>query len=523
MNMFARVLNCNIHLRSCHRFINNQSNSKDKIQWLKPAGYETNISVYSPVAKCNVPFILRNKDYLTWYACGPTVYDSAHIGHAATYVKTDIIRRILSDHFNMNVIMVMGITDIDDKIITRAKEMNINYKVLAEQYENEFRHDLKQLNILEPNLYCRVTEYIPEILSFIESILRKRCAYPGRMGSVYFNTTEYGIYGKLANPSPNNPHPEKRSPLDFTLWKESKPGEPCWESPWGPGRPGWHTECSAIASKYFGKCIDVHSGGIDLAFPHHENEETQSCCVHGVEQWVNYWIHCGHLNVHDVKMSKSLKNTISIKELLKTHTSNEFRMLCLLSHYSKGIEFTNEVMQTAASTLYKIINFLADCRHYISGKYNYSVDEVSLLHSLNETKDLVNTSLSNDFNTAQALHAILKLIDTASKMFYGSGKATTTNSRNIVPIVIVSDYILNTLSKLGISANTAKRDWTTEKVNEIIEQFVEFRNTVRQESLSMDNQNEALLSACDHVRSKLLSCGITIKDNKNNSIWHLRK
>nr|CAD7452792.1 unnamed protein product [Timema tahoe] len=327
--------------------------TQSSAKWILPSGHDTNIYVYNCITKKKVPLILRNPNYASWYMCGPTVYDSAHIGHAwyvycsskfsmyNCYMKFDIIRRILCNHFNINVIMVMGITDIDDKIIHRASELGEDINTLTRRFEAEFHEDMAKLNIKPATIITRVTDFVPRIISFVQEIVDKGNGYVTVDGSVYFDTSQFDRYGKLfpvsMDEEPAQPMVDKKSPLDFALWKGAKPNEPSWLSPWGSGRPGWHIECSTMASAMFGRTMDLHSGGVDLLFPHHENEEAQSCVHHGVSQWVNYWLHSGHLHLKgDTKMSKSLKNTISIRDFLTKFTANEFRVFCLLSRYRNG-------------------------------------------------------------------------------------------------------------------------------------------------------------------------------------------
>ncbi|KAG7202847.1 hypothetical protein KM043_009998 [Ampulex compressa] len=520
MNTSRKIMKTRV-LWVCQRFMNVEAKDRKKPQWFKPVGYQTNIAVYNPITKCKVPLTLRNKNFLSWYMCGPTVYDSTHIGHAATYMKADIISRILSNYFNINVLSVMCITDIDDKIIQRSKAKNQTFDELARHYENEFLTDMDSLNIKRPYLCCKVSKYVPQIIQFVEKIIAADYAYVTKDGSVYFDTGKYDKYGKLSTPFPESPHAEKRSTLDFALWKGAKEGEPYWECPWGRGRPGWHIECSTIASAVFGSSIDIHSGGIDLAFPHHENEEAQSCCYHNVDQWVNHWMHFGHLNLKgDVKMSKSLNNTISIQEYLKKYTSNQWRMLCLMSHYRNGIEFTDVVLNNAISILNKIENFLSDCENYITGHSNLDTkDEVFLLQCLDTTKDKITSVLADDFNTPRAVQAVVNLIDHGNKMFQNR-KDKISGSRNVVAVAAVSQYISNLLSTFGFSHVKSMND---NKIENVMEHFMKFRSIVRNAALDKDIKADVLLNACDEIRFNLSTCGIIVKDIKKVSTWSVNK
>uniref|UniRef100_A0A8B9JN53 cysteine--tRNA ligase n=1 Tax=Astyanax mexicanus TaxID=7994 RepID=A0A8B9JN53_ASTMX len=289
-------------------------------KWIKPAGYDTGIKTYNSLSRQKEPLVLAKEGVATWYSCGPTVYDHAHLGHACSYVRFDILQRILTRVFGINITHVMVITDIDDKIIQRGLEENISPLVLARMYEEEFKKDMMALKVLPPAVYMRVTENIPQIVAFVERIISNGHAYATDQGDVYFDTQSIGSrYGKLVNFGNAAEAPgvkDKRDPRDFALWKASKPQEPYWESPWGRGRPGWHIECSTIASSVFGSQLDIHSGGIDLAFPHHENEIAQCEAYHKCDQWGNYFLHSGHLHLKgsSEKMSKSLKNYITIKQ-----------------------------------------------------------------------------------------------------------------------------------------------------------------------------------------------------------------
>ncbi|XP_011502686.1 PREDICTED: probable cysteine--tRNA ligase, mitochondrial [Ceratosolen solmsi marchali] len=491
------------------RFIHYRAQPEHKFEWIRPTGHKTNILVYNPITRVKTPLILRNHNVITWYMCGPTVYDTSHIGHACTYVRFDIIRRILSEVFNYNVVYVMGMTDIDDKIINKSNECGESCQSITHRYENEFFADMDSLNVLRPLVTCKVTNYISEIVAFIEQIFSKNGAYVGKDGSVYFDTCKYLNYGKLKPPQVEGFDANKKSPLDFALWKISKQNEPFWESPWGRGRPGWHIECSAIASTILGDNIDIHSGGIDLSFPHHENEEAQSCCYHDVDQWVNYWLHTGHLHLEgDTKMSKSLQNTISISSLLNICTANQFRMLCLLSDYKKNVVFSNDLVEKASTILKKIEFFLCDCKAYYSGKYEmWDIDASKLLSCLDETKAQINAAFANDFNTPKVIAEILILISTANKMM--KSEKTTTAARSIETVAAVSNYIQSIFAKLGISY--LKTSDMNNNISNILDTLVEFRRNVRNKSLMANTKDIELLKLCDDVRTKLTSCGVEIR------------
>nr|XP_055216404.1 probable cysteine--tRNA ligase, mitochondrial isoform X3 [Gorilla gorilla gorilla] len=385
--------------------------------WLQPTGRETGVQVYNSLTGKKEPLIVAHAEAASWYSCGPTVYDHAHLGHACSYVRFDIIRRILTKVFGCSIVMVMGITDVDDKIIKRANEMNISPASLASLYEEDFKQDMAALKVLPPTVYLRVTENIPQIISFIEGIIARGHAYSTAKGNVYFDLKSRGDkYGKLVGVVPGPvgepADSDKRHASDFALWKAAKPQEVFWASPWGPGRPGWHIECSAIASMVFGSQLDIHSGGIDLAFPHHENEIAQCEVFHQCEQWGNYFLHSGHLHTKgkEEKMSKSLKNYITIKDFLKTFSPDVFRFFCLRSSYRSAIDYSDSAMLQAQQLLLGLGSFLEDARAYMKGQLACgSIREAMLWERLSSTKRAVKAALADDFDTPRVVDAILGL------------------------------------------------------------------------------------------------------------------
>ncbi|XP_071286714.1 probable cysteine--tRNA ligase, mitochondrial isoform X3 [Agelaius tricolor] len=387
-------------------------------QWAPPAGCNSGIVAYNSRSRSKEPLVLATEGVATWYSCGPTVYDHAHLGHACSYVRFDIIRRIMTRFFGIEVIMVMGITDIDDKIIKRANEMNISPVALARIYEEDFKQDMAALKVLPPTVYMRVTDNIPQIISFIKTIISSGQAYATSQGNVYFDVNSWGKrYGVLTAINPDTQDEaadsDKRHGKDFALWKAAKPQELSWNSPWGKGRPGWHIECSTISSAVFGKQLDIHTGGIDLAFPHHENEIAQCEVYHQCEQWGNYFLHSGHLHVKgsEEKMSKSLKNYITIKDFLKRCSSDQFRMFCLRGRYSSAVEFSEESMEDAKNLLQAISSFIRDANAYIKGQLVCDpVREDILWERLANTKVTVKAAFADDFDTSRAVAAIMDLI-----------------------------------------------------------------------------------------------------------------
>ncbi|XP_032102097.1 probable cysteine--tRNA ligase, mitochondrial [Sapajus apella] len=510
--------------------------------WLQPTGRDTGVQVYNSLTGRKEPLIVAHAEAASWYSCGPTVYDHAHLGHACSYVRFDIIRRILTKVFGCNIVMVMGITDVDDKIIKRANEMNISPASLASLYEEDFKQDMAALKVLPPTVYLRVTENIPQIVSFIEGIIAGGHAYSTAKGNVYFDLKSRGDkYGKLVSVAPGPvgepADSDKRHPSDFALWKAAKPQEVFWSSPWGPGRPGWHIECSAIASMVFGSQLDIHSGGIDLAFPHHENEIAQCEVFHQCEQWGNYFLHSGHLHVKgkEEKMSKSLKNYITIKDFLKTFSPDIFRLFCLRSSYRSAIDYSDSAMLQAQQLLLGLGSFLEDARAYMKGQLACgSVREVMLWERLSSTKRAVRAALADDFDTPRVVDAFLSLAH------HGNGELRATKEpggpRSPAVFGAIISYFEQFFETVGISlANQqcVSGDGSEATLRGVVDELVRFRQQVRQFALATPEatgeaqrqqhlERQPLLEACDTLRRGLTAHGINIKDrSRTTSTWEL--
>lgn len=494
------------------------------VEW---SGHDTNITVYNSAAKRKVPFkTIRNKT-VSWYCCGPTVYDSAHIGNFCSYMRFDVIRRIMMNYFGLNVIMAMNITDIDDKIINKANELNVDYKCVSEVYEREFLENLKRFNIMSPTIIAKVTDHMPDIIEFISDLVKNSYGYVTPDGSVYFSVNKYGGYGIFQPPQEEQVIQElKECSQDFALWKSAKPGEPFWRSPWGNGRPGWHIECSTLACKFLGKRIDLHSGGVDLKFPHHENEEAQCCARYGLAQWVNYWMHSGHLSTKDDKMSKSLKNTISVNEFLNSYTCNNLRTLCLMVPYRNNIEFRPETIEKAIAIDKKLTHFICDINAYLKGegKTRGKIDETILYQEIENSQRVIKDSLSNDFDTSRVMSELLRLISTTNSMLEAPNEVLVSNSPHCLAAVL--NFIQTTLENLGYSF-TSKESTLNVTVEEVINSTIDFRNKVRKTALGITKKDskellerkEILLSACDALREDLLKNGIELKDRKDTTSW----
>lgn len=409
----------------------------------------------------------------------------------------------------------MNVTNIDDKIIKRSLETGKNYKLMADEYEAEFWEDLDKLNVIHPDIKLRVTDKIPEILKFIEKIERKGLTKRSTDGSVVFNTSCYSNYGKL-----HKVILDDSTSAEFALWKVAKENEPSWPSKWGDGRPGWHIECSTLASTIFGSHLDFHAGGIDLKFPHHENEEAQSCVAHDCKDWVTNWIHTGHLHLkgQSEKMSKSLKNTVSIRELLEDHTSDQFRMACLLSHYRSSIEFGPELMNTADTVLKRLQSFNSDSKAFIDGIREGFIDVEILSNQFAECKKDVDEALRDDFHTSVSIGHITELIKTASKMINSKDGNQPKSSFDKALLMGVIAYIDGLFKMFGIASGEAvKASNNNHKLDNLLNSIIEVRNQVRLHA--RESKNKELYKVCDELRKALQENQIEVKDHGNLSSW----
>ncbi|XP_062958728.1 probable cysteine--tRNA ligase, mitochondrial isoform X3 [Cynocephalus volans] len=500
--------------------------------WVRPEGRDTGVQVYNTRTGRKDPLVVARAEAASWYSCGPTVYDHAHLGHACSYVRFDIIRRILTKVFGCDIVMVMGITDVDDKIIKRANEMSISPASLASLYEEDFKQDMAALKVLPPTVYMRVTENIPRIISFIEGIIARGHAYSTAKGNVYFDLQSRGDeYGRLVSvvpgPAGEPADSDKRHASDFALWKAAKPQEVFWASPWGNGRPGWHIECSAIASMVFGSQLDIHSGGIDLAFPHHENEIAQCEVFHQCRQWGNYFLHAGHLHVKgkEEKMSKSLKNYITIKDFLQTFSPDVFRLFCMQSSYRSAIDYSDSSMLEAQRLLLGLASFVEDARAYMRGQLACGcVAEAELWERLTNTKGAVRAALADDFDTPRVIRAILDLVHHGNRQLRVATKEPHGPRSPAVFGAIVS-YVEEFFETVGISPTNRQcvaGDSSTATLHSVVDELVRFRLKVRQYALATPEatgearrqllpERQPLLEACDILRQDLAAHGVSIK------------
>ena len=523
------------------------------IDSLKEPIYRTGLKVNNSLCNDKVEFITKNGDRtINWYMCGPTVYDAAHLGHARTYLTFDIIRRILTNYFHYDVNLCMNITDIDDKIIQRSNEQKKNFAEFAKYWEDSFFKDMKALNIMYPNYITRVSEYIPEIITFIEEIMKKGYAYE-KNGSIYFNIEEFEkhnhLYAKLVPQdkvqnleelqeaegcySKDNVA-DKKNKGDFALWKASKKDEPFWDSPWGKGRPGWHIECSVMSSTIFGKSLDIHSGGIDLRFPHHDNEIAQTEAHDDSKQWINYFLHTGHLKIEGLKMSKSLKNFKKITDFISLYTPNAFRLYFCNSKWDMDMDFTENGLSMASANDKKIMEYFQNIKVWarendLKRDLKLNEEDITFNNSFNEAKKIVHQSFCDNFNTPNVVSTILDLI---KKTYEYEEKCRKNKSLKLHLIYGVGKYISDILKCLGLVYSTEFVDYFKlsendggKNVEELLTPYIniitDFRGEVKNICL-MDKDIKKILTLCDKLRDEELpNLGVRIEDKGKGekSIW----
>ncbi|MEG1602307.1 MAG: cysteine--tRNA ligase [Cloacibacillus sp.] len=372
------------------------------------------LAVYNDLTRTKEKFVPIEEGKVRFYVCGPTVYNFFHIGNARPFVLFDVFRRYL-ESIGYKVFYVQNFTDIDDKMIKRANEMGITVAELADEYIKEYFDDADALGVRRATVNPRATHEMQPIIEIVETLIKKGHAYEVE-GDVYFNVASFGEYGKLSKQSIDellsgariDVDERKQRPLDFALWKAAKPGEPAWESPWGPGRPGWHIECSAMSTKYLGKTIDIHGGGSDLIFPHHENEIAQSECANEM-QFVKYWLHNAYLLIDKEKMSKSLGNFLTVRDIRQKVNPLVLRFFLMSSHYRSPLNFSQEGLEQSKAALERLHNCWGDLNFAMENRDAGAADE-ALAEAATRAWEGFTESMDDDFNTAGAIGNIFDLV-----------------------------------------------------------------------------------------------------------------
>jgi len=606
---------------------------------------EVKLELYNSLTRKKEVFVPQNGKQVTWYNCGPTVYDASHMGHARTYLSFDILRRVLSDYFGYDVFFVMNITDIDDKIIKRARQNHLYKQYLAENHaldkvledcnivlqhfaevvkattdpdkknmqerlfeklktavnnieaaiktgekknidakkeallvdakdllsdwldtklgsnvtenkifselprfwEQEYHKDMEALNVLPADCLTRVSEYVPENVDYIQKIIDNKFAYESN-GSVYFDVSKFDSspchhYAKLvpeafgdskalaegegdlsAAPS------EKRFDNDFALWKKSKPGEPSWPSPWGLGRPGWHIECSAMASAILGQSMDIHSGGFDLKFPHHDNELAQSEAYYDNDCWTRYFLHSGHLTIAGCKMSKSLKNFITIQEVLQKHTARQLRLAFLLHSWKDTLDYSDNTMELAKSYEKTVNEFFLTVKHFmrttpgtgVEAFNKWSKDELEMNEKLEKAKESVHAALCDNIDTRTVLETIRELVSQSNvyiEKLRSSGAVNRQLMKNVAAYITKIFDVFGMISKeesIGFpTGGSGSADLET-LVMPYLNSLADFRDNVRKSAREIKAGD--ILAECDKLRDDVLpNLGVRLEDKESEA------
>lgn len=464
------------------------------------------MKIYNTLTRKKEEFTPINEKEVRMYSCGPTVYNYFHIGNARPFIIFDTVRRYL-EYRGYNVKFVQNFTDIDDKMIKRANEEGITVKDLADRFIKEYFIDAKGLGIDEATVHPKATENIDAIIDLIKKLEENGFAYNVN-GDVYFSIGKFKEYGKLSHHSLEdlaigssvNVDERKQDPMDFAVWKAQKPGEPAWDSPWGKGRPGWHIECSAMANKYLGETIDIHSGGQDLIFPHHENEIAQSEAANG-KPFANYWMHNGFINVNNEKMSKSAGNFFTVRDIVEKFDYEVIRFFMLSAHYRSPINFSADLLEQAQNGLERIYNCLDNLVYlgeHAQAK-EMSGEEKALQNRLLEIKGKFIEGMDDDLNTADAIAAIFDMVKEVNSNI-------TASSNSSKEIIEFSHSLIKELGKvLGIGQKQKENNLDSE-----IEELINQRQQARKE------KNWKL---SDEIRDKLKDMGIVLEDTPQGVKW----
>lgn len=462
------------------------------------------MKIFNTLTRKKEEFIPLEPGKIKMYVCGPTVYNFFHIGNGRTFIVFDTIRRYM-EYRGYEVNFVQNFTDIDDKMINRANEEGTTVKEIGDKYICEYYKDADGLNIKRATTNPRATEYIEEIVEFVKGLVDKGYAYEVN-GDVYFRTKKFEGYGQLIGQNLEdlqagariNIDERKEDPMDFAIWKAQKPGEPAWESPWGLGRPGWHIECSCMAKKLLGETIDIHAGGMDLAFPHHENEIAQSEALTG-KKFANYWMHSAFLNVNNQKMSKSLNNFLTARDALKEYDADVIRFLMLSGHYRIQLNFSSDLLESSKASVERLYNAIGNLENLISEVKTEKMteEEIKYLESLDAYRQRYIEKMDDDFNTADAISVLFDLIrDINSHVGINSSKELCQKALEL---------IRELGAPLGILQKTTKGS-----LEEEIEALIAERQQARKD------RNFAL---ADKIRDELKARGIELLDTPQGVRW----
>ncbi|HPI38354.1 MAG TPA: cysteine--tRNA ligase [Ignavibacteriaceae bacterium] len=464
------------------------------------------MKVYNTLTKQKEEFQPIKADEVKMYVCGPTVYDYFHIGNARSFIVSDLIRRYLQ-YKGYKVTFAMNLTDVDDKIIKKANESGNTPSEVAEKYIKAFFEDIENLKVRKADIYPKATGHIVEIIKFIQTLETNGFAY-NKDGNVFYNVKKFQGYGKLSGKKIDELeigarieiNDTKENPLDFALWKKAKEGEPYWESPWGKGRPGWHIECSAMSCKHLGESFDIHAGGNDLIFPHHENEIAQSEAATG-KQFVKYWLHFGFLNINEEKMSKSLGNFLTAREILKKYPAEAIRFFFFQTHYAGPLNFSFEMIEAAQKGLEKIQNLVDNVNQKLKVT---STDKTKFDFDFSRYYTAFEEAMDDDFNSPRAIAVIFDFVKDVNK---------TINEAPDLGIDFyqkVKEYLEKTADEVFGIISFEEKTSSSNLEHELIELLIKIR---------LNAKKEKNFQLSDSIRNELKSLGVILQDTKDSTSY----
>lgn len=464
------------------------------------------MKIYNTLTRQKEEFVPIEEGKVKMYVCGPTVYNYIHIGNARPFIMFETLRRYL-EYRGYDVTFVQNFTDVDDKIIKRSHEENITPEEVANKYIEEYFVDADNLGIKRADVHPRVTDNIEEIINFIKELEEKEFAYESE-GDVYFDTKKFEGYGKLSKQNQEDleagarieVNSKKKHPMDFVLWKSKKEGEPGWSSPWGEGRPGWHIECSVMASRYLGDTIDIHAGGQDLSFPHHENEIAQSEAKSG-KTFSNYWMHNGYININNEKMSKSKGNFFTVRDISQKYDLEIVRFFLLSSHYRNPVNFSDELLLQSKAGLDRLYNAKEKLEFTLNNLKETNLNDGELGYELNSFKEKFIEAMDDDLNSADAISVIFEL-----SRFINSN----INENSSIEF---AKSCLDLFNELTSVLNIVSKDKQNELKDEEVE---EIENLINKRVEAKKNKDFAL---ADSIRNELLEKGIVIEDTRQGTKW----
>jgi len=461
------------------------------------------MKIYNTLTRKKEDFVPLTPGQVKIYVCGPTVYDFIHIGNARPQIVFDTLRRYM-EYRGFDVNFVSNFTDVDDRIIKKANQENTTETIISERYIAECEKDMKAMNVRPATIHPKATEEIPEMVEMIKTLVEKKHAYAAADGTVYYRTRSFADYGKLSKKNLDDlktgsrtllvtGEEQKEDPLDFVLWKPQKENEPAWESPWCDGRPGWHIECSAMSKKYLGDEIDIHTGGVDLIFPHHENEIAQSEAANG-KPFARYWMHNAFLNINNEKMSKSEGNFVTVRDVSEKYDLQVLRFFILSAHYRSPLNFGAEMMEAAKNGLERIINCVSNLDYQLTHAKTAAIteDEKNHLTQAETYKTKFETAMDDDLNTADAISYIFELVK------YANSIVNEESSPSFIETLKQQILLLTDICGLIV-----------EKKEEILDEEIEALINERQTA-----RKEKNFARADEIRNELLSKGIVLEDTR---------